>query len=275
MIGMLLSDEADIAAAALGRTLERDKVATFGKTLMEAEYTLIAPRKTSAVINISVYIDIMTKNAWAFCFVLIILIAITFTTINASGTNNLHTSYDSESFSYINGIAVALMFMMQQNYTLSLRSISSKILYLTVGLCTYVIFALYSADLTTMMTVGSHEPSIKSFSDVIKYDFNVMTHKATSWHGILKKSLPGTAMSQVYNEKMDGNPNSILVGKSTDESTEMLFKREKTLLFASSMSVVTLGKGNRLQSLDIQGFIYYGYELQNLLDSICRCQFFL
>ena len=253
MIGMLLSNEADIAAAALGRTLERDSVVTFGKTLMEAEYTLIAPRRTAAVINILVYIDIMTKNAWAFCLVLVMLIAITFTIINASGTNSLHISYESESFSFVNGIGVALMFMVQQNYTLSLRSISSRILYLTVGLCTYVIFSLYSADLTTMMTVGSHEPSIKSFGDVMKYDYNVITNGATSWHGILKAALPGTAMSQVY-KKMDGNPNYIIEGKKADEYADILFKREKTLLFASSMFVVTLAKGNRLQSLELQGF---------------------
>ena len=252
MIGMLLSNEADIAAAALGRTLERDRVVTFGKTLMEAEYTLMAPGKTVATINILVYIDVMTKNAWAFCLVLMILIATAFTIINASGTNNLHINDDSESFGFMNGIGVAFMFLVQHNYMLSVRSVSSRILHLTVGLCTYLIFSHYSADLTTMMTVGSHEPSIKSFSDVIKYDYDVITYKATSWHGILKTALPGTAMSQVYNEKMDGNPNYILEGIKASEATDMLFKREKTLLFASTLSH---WQNNRLQPLDIQGGI--------------------
>ena len=161
MIGMLLSNEADIAAAALGRTLERESVVTFGKTLMEAEYTLIAPRRTVAAINILVYIDVMTKNAWAFCLALMILIATAFTIINASGTNNFHMNNDSESFGFINGIGVAFMFLMQHNYMVSLKSISSRILHITVGICTYLIFSHFSADLTTMMTVGSHEPSIK------------------------------------------------------------------------------------------------------------------
>ena len=39
---MLLSDEADIAAASLSRTWERDSAVTFGISIMEGEYILIA-----------------------------------------------------------------------------------------------------------------------------------------------------------------------------------------------------------------------------------------
>ena len=252
MIGMLVSNEADIATAALGRTFERDSAVTFGKTLMEAEYTLFAPQMTTVDINIMVYMDILATKTWALCLLMIIMIAITFTIINASGTNNLYQTYDSESFSFISGVGLALMFMGQQRFTLCLRSSSSRILFFTVGLCTYILFQFYAADLTTHMIVGSKEHSIKSFDDVIRYDYNVITLKATSWHGILKRALPGTGMSQVYEEKMAGNPNSLLDSNwNRHMITDSLYKREKTLFFASSL--VNLGN-KRLQSLDLQVF---------------------
>ena len=114
---------------------------------------------------------------------------------------------------------------------------------------TYLIFSYYSADLTARMTLGPPQPSIKSFDDVIKYGYNVMTFEATSWHELLKNSLPGTAMSRVYNEKMDGDPRYIIDWIKAEEAADILFSRENTLLFASFF--YALGS-NRLQKLEIE-----------------------
>ena len=258
MIKMLLSDEADLATASLSRTWERDSAVTFGITIMEAEYILIAPQKKTFAINIWVYMEILTRNTWALCGVMIIMFAIAFTIINASGTNDLYQRDDSEGFSIINGIGVAVMFILQQTYTICLKSASSRILFVTGAFGSYLIFAYYSADLTAMMTLGPQPLSVKSFSDVIKHDYNVITFEATSWHGLLKTALPGTAMSQVFRDKMEGNPNHVIEWVKADEAADILSSRKKTLLFASIF--YALGSDN-LMALDTQGSNFRLYQI--------------
>ena len=250
MINMLLSDEADIAAASLSRTWERDGAITFGITINEGVYTLIAPQRKSIAINIWVYMEILTRNTWLLCGSMTVIFAIAFTIINASGTNNFHHRDDSEGFSFINGMGVAIMFILQQTYSMCLKSVSSRILFVTAAFATYFMFAYYSADLTAMMTVVPQPPAIKSFDDVIQHDYNVITYEATSWHSLLKTALPGTAMRKVFDDKMDGNPDFIMDWVKAEEAAEVLSGRRKTLLFASSF--YALGS-NRLLALDIQG----------------------
>ena len=55
MIGMVVNGTADVAAAALTRTAERDGVAAFSITLMEELSTLAAPISTAAATNFWVY----------------------------------------------------------------------------------------------------------------------------------------------------------------------------------------------------------------------------
>ena len=249
MIKMLLSDEADVAAAALDRTLERDNAITFGISILEGEYTLIAPERKTIAINIWVYMEILTGHSWALCVAMIIMFAIAFTIVNASGTNNLHQRDDSEVFSIINGMGVAVMFILQQAYKICPISASSRILYVTAAFGSFFIFSYYSADLTATMTLGLKPPSIKSFDDVIKYGYNVITFDGTSWHGVLKTALPDTSMSHVYKNKMEGNPKYVMDWVQANEAAEILFTRKKTLLFASKF--YALGS-DHLEALNTQ-----------------------
>ena len=260
MIAMLLSNEADIAAASLSRTWERDTAVSFGITIMEGEYILVAPNRKSVYTNIWVYLDIL-RNTWSSFVLVVIIFATAFTIINASGTNNLHNSADAEIFNILNGMGIVFMFMRQQAYRICLRTTSSRILFFTTALMTYFMFAYYSADLTAVMTRGSQPPSIKSFGDVLKYGYDVITFEATSWHGLLKRALPGTAMSQVFKDKMDGNSNNIIAWVKADEAASILFNREKTLLFTSIY--YALGS-NRLQALPLQGQLIHSQQLINM-----------
>ena len=257
MIKMLLSDEADIAAASLSRTWERDSAVTFGISVMEGEYILIAPQRKTVAINIWVYMEIMTGNTWALCGAMTIIFAIAFTIINVSGTNNLHQRDDSEGFSIINGMGVAIMFILQQTYTICLRSVSSRMLFVTAAFGSYFLFVYYSADLTARMTLVPPPLSIKSFGDVIQHGYDVITFEASSWHGLLKTALPGTAMSQVFKDKMEGDPNYIIEWVKADEAADILYTREKTLLFASIF--YALGSDN-LVALDTEVSIIDGIK---------------
>ena len=71
------------------------------------------------------------------------------------------------------------MFMGQLAYNLRLNSASSRVLFLSFGFGTFVLFAHFDAFLTTNMTVGPEEPDITSFKAcilVLKHESRILRH---------------------------------------------------------------------------------------------------
>ena len=248
MIGMLVKDQADLITAPVTCNLERATTAiTCSFPLMDNEATLIAPVTETRIANVWAYLDIFTNQSWSLCITLIIILAVLFTVLNASGTNYLHNVDDSENFNLINGLGLSMLYLMQLSYDICSTTISSKILLLTAGMGCYLIFAYYGAVLTTTMTVTPKEPSIKSFDDVIRYEYNVIVAGSTSYHDLLKRALPGTGMHKIYYDTMEGNPDSFI--PSTKAAVSAMFEREKTLFFGSKFWA---DEDKRLQVLDIK-----------------------
>ena len=262
MIGMVVNGTADIAAAALTRTMERDKVTSFSITLMEELSTLAAPVSTTPATHVWVYMDIFPNIIWAICGIMLFTIAVSFTVINASGVNRLHYPTDSEQFDIINGIGVTMLFFLQLSYNVCTKSLSSRILFLLTGMGTYVIFSYYTADLTARMTSGPGKSAIKSFSDAFEGEYTIITKEATATHEFMKTAMSGTAMHKVYYETMDGNPNSFV--KNLNEALGVMYSSEKTLFFTSSLNGFLT---DRLTFLDLQvhfTFVFSSYRFHTL-----------
>ena len=246
MVGMLVKDEADIIAAGLTRTWERDSAVTYSITLLEGRATLIAPATKEHGHNIWAYLELFTAPSWVVCGSMVTTIAIAFTIINASGANNLHGSDDSESFNIINGLGVSMLMLIQLSYNISARKISSRILLLTAGWGFYLIFVHFAAHLTGSMICGPKEASIGSFDDVLRGGYKVIVTESTSSHEILKTAIPGTAMHQVYYETMEGKPESIVQGR---RKKDIILKNAKTLMFTNQFLAM---QDDKLQVLNIQ-----------------------
>ena len=57
------------------------------------------------------HINMPPKGTWVLCGAMVVVIAMSFTLVKCTGTNNLHESGDSEEFTVINGLGVAFLFM--------------------------------------------------------------------------------------------------------------------------------------------------------------------
>ena len=83
------------------------------------------------------------------------LLAFCWYIIAISGTTILHGEYDSEPFTYLNGLGVVGLFWFQLDYpTLIKKKLSSKILFLVSALMCFVVFETYAGDLTAYMASG-------------------------------------------------------------------------------------------------------------------------
>ena len=118
---------------------------------------------------------------------------------------------------------------MQQSYLTQNFKISGKILLLVSGMCMYLQFMMYGADLTTRMTAGSGLHPVKNFNDVIKCDYKVIVKEATGQFEELKNAIPGTPKHTVYLDQIKGNPNGIVKGLS--DAIEMMNEDGRTLFF--------------------------------------------
>ena len=83
---------------------------------------------------------------------------------------------------------------------------SVRTLSLSIILFGFITYSFYTATLTSSMTVLEAPVQIKSFSDLLKYEFKSYTSKGTIFETIIKSAKPGTDLYDVYQQDMKNNP---------------------------------------------------------------------
>ena len=251
MIGMLVRDEADVATAALTRTLARNDVAPFGITLFIEKSTLAGPVTDTQAINVWVFFDIFPKITWVVIGLTILVIGVGFVVIKTS-TDRAQIVRESEEMNIFNAMGMSALPTEVElaPYNINMNYLSSRILFFFGGIVLFVLFAHYEANLTASMTSGPQESGIKSFDDVIKGEYRVVVEDSTSMHIFMKTAQPGSAMHQFYYDVMENDETSFVGG--LQDSIDALFERDKTLVFTSSLyDFMTIG--SRLSYMTIQG----------------------
>ena len=251
MIGMLVRDEADVATAALTRTLARNDVAPFGITLFIEKSTLAGPVTDQQAINVWVFFDIFPKITWVVIGLTILVIGVGFVIIKTSTTRALIIR-ESEEMNIFNAMGLSALPTEVElaPYNINMNYLSSRILFFFGGIVLFVLFAHYEANLTASMTSGPQESGIKSFDDVIKGEYRVVVEDSTSMHIFMKTAQPGSAMHRFYYDVMEDDETSFVAG--LQESIDALFDQDKTLVFTSSLyDFMTIG--SRLSYMTIQG----------------------
>ncbi len=82
------------------------------------------------------------------------------------------------------------------------RRASTKLLVMTTFALTYVVFAFYTAVLTSEMTVLPPPFTIKSLEDVIDYDYQIMVHDGDFVYQHFATSDAGSVERRVFEQKI-------------------------------------------------------------------------
>jgi hypothetical protein len=262
LMGELMNKEIDVCSAGLSHIKERDLAVDFTMTLLEERMSLLSPVTKGNKANLLVYMEIFSIETWCICAITLIAISLAFMMINWSGSNNIHSSRNRESFGILNSLALLMMLLMQLDYGAVIRSLSAKILLCFSALMTYLIFSHFTCDLTARMTSAPSASSIRSFQDVIDRGYTVIVMESTASHGILNSEKKGSAMYTVYHNSMLGNPDSFV--QTTEESLNVPLTRKNTLLFDSTMMVVSNKRYVDLEITDgVNGQVAWAFQKES------------
>ncbi len=267
MVGMLMENRTDLVTTSLAFTQERSAVIDYvpmGRFMT----TLTMARPQAIAVNVWVYMDIFVIEAWFVGPVVGAALGLGFYLISRSGVESLHPPEDSERFGLLNCAGLMALMLIQQDYPVTRSMLPTRVLFLVSSMSAYLVFAYYTADLTTRMTTGSQMPTVASFEDVLLHGYRVLVHEQTSNHAALAAATPGTGMHKVYYETMEGSTEAFV--NSAAEAKEVLLRDRTALffgpaiLFAGDERFVSLKIVDALYGIDGFGFAK-GSELRKLL----------
>ena len=160
LIKQLEHEKADMSSAGLTRSFERDKVVSFGLTMMEYLTTLIQPSDTKLSINIWFYVAVFPPLAWTVILSLMLTVG-----MFLLASTKCYTDWpNSGTFTFIDSLSITFLYLVQLsdgNDQKLLRSKALKIGLVTWALGSYLVFAYYSAALIADMTTGPPESTIR------------------------------------------------------------------------------------------------------------------
>ena len=174
---------------------------------------LIKKVERPTVINLWVFLNFFYVETLVLIFVVGCLLGILFFAMN------IHDFSEAER---INGFSVVYLAILQIGSEISPRRLSQKMLLLCVYGYGFLIFAHYSADLTTTMTVQPKGAPFKTFEDVADSDYGVRMFKGNNLHSMLINAEKGTALSKLYEAKIRDEPDSLITGLYHDEVNDMM-----------------------------------------------------
>ena len=124
---------------------------------------------------------------------------------------------------------------MGQGSVLEPKSVSSKMVFLTIFLFSIIIITSFSAKMTSLLAYVKINPEIESLEDIIGSDFKICTVQGTTEADLFKKAKDGTIFKQVFDDKILDNQGSFV--ETVDQALEKI-KNEKYVFFYSKASVI-------------------------------------
>eukprot|EP00095_Tigriopus_kingsejongensis_P001288 maker-scaffold359_size197282-snap-gene-0.29 protein:Tk01288 transcript:maker-scaffold359_size197282-snap-gene-0.29-mRNA-1 annotation:"hypothetical protein" len=185
VIGTLQRQEAHLSNEPLTLGLERAMAVDFSLPVM-TEYTGLTGLRGEAMrqINLWAFIDIITPESWVgFGLVVLVIIVIEMFHLN---------------FSLGTSLKVVFLLLLQKDPNEPADKHSSRMLLLTIGMFSFVVFSFYTALLTSTMTVKSDGHHITNFEDVPRLGYELLVMKSSFFESTLKLAQPGTLLYKLW-----------------------------------------------------------------------------
>jgi hypothetical protein len=207
-------------------------------------------------VNIWVYMDIFQHLVWYACAVSILTVSLGYSIIIFMRINYCNSSEDSEKFNFFNVAALTALFPLHLMLgpDVDTKTVSAKIICLSIGLMSGFIWSHYSSDLMARMTFAPEiEAGIESFQDAIDGNFRVVVFKSSAQHEFLKNADPTSAKFKYYYDNMDGNSDAFVDSTELEQAKTILLESENTLIYTSGLA---LSDDDRFIALKMTDSIY-------------------
>ena len=141
------------------------------------------------------------------------------------------------------------------------KLLACRLLTLTISMLTFIIFAYYQTNITADMTSGAPRIPIRTFEDVVHYDYKVLTY-SPYYANILKSAKPGTAMNSVYKFQFERMKNFEECLKAVLTEPKTLTYGAKTFLGKYPPSVIKLQRQTFPLEMDDSVYAAASFALQ-------------
>lgn len=232
MVGALERKEADIVVAQLSSNFERSQVADFTRPLY-VEYTGLVIANPDAGPNIWAYLIIFTFEIWMIILSVCLLLAFAYQLQSKALLQPLHHYDDSESWGITNSISLVAMSLAQLEYPIFAHGKSVKILHVCTCLYAYLLFTMYTADLTSRLTVLPGQASFTSMQEALDNDYKIVLIEGSVSEIIFSSAVPGTSYHQAWHEVI--RPNPYLLTKNIKDARDLALT-DKHAYYASEPS---------------------------------------
>ena len=233
-IGMLQRKEVDVNTAGLGINLERSYVLDFPVATSREPITLIAAIPKGVSTNFWVYVSVFGVTQWIIYLALLLLVVTGISFINSLTTDASGIEFgDGKSAnkdSTASGFALVYLYTIQMGSHTNSTQMSFKLLSLTTSFLTLLIFTYYTTDITAEMTSGPSDIPIRTFEDVVHYNYKVVTG-TPYYEQVLASARPGTAKNKVFNGYFESM-------NDMDDAMKEVVNNPKTLCYATPSSQI-------------------------------------
>ena len=262
-VGVLQRKEADVCSFGLGILLERSFVIDFPLPVINDPITLFALKNTGIAPNMWVYVRVFGVIQWTLFMMLLIAFA-------AATTMMLKWRREQWQDTQINyaptAIGTSILFAIQMGEHPDTKNFGHRILTLTASFLTLLLWVYYTNDITAEMTSGPPEIGVKTFEDVLHYNYRVV---AWSRHLIdqLRDSDPDTAKHEAYNRYFGNGEEAVDIVEtihdmiSDSESKTLLYTQKITVIPKSPYEKLLMDKIYPLK-MDDASYNLLGYGLQ-------------
>ncbi len=200
MVRQLQDGEADLCGATMAVTLERSRVIDFSLGLVDNRVSLFVHHNSggqSRQIDMLAFLSIFSGVAWVGILLLAVLVSLAHCFLSLARLEGKLTKRSAAIFWAEGGYKVLLSLMQRKKKEAS-SGAGEKVLFLTTGVTSFLLFNLYSADLTATMSSGAKTSPLRSFQDVLDSDYLVHGIKGTGSEDLLKHARPGSTAHAVY-----------------------------------------------------------------------------
>ena len=229
MVGMLTRNDGDVCIAGFAITNARSKVIDFSLPLFRQSWILMTQKPKGKLFNVWAYMEALGLVPWAVLVAVLLGLAFGFLMISRMDPHAIHNPYDSERFGILNAIGLVMIALLQRDYHINKSKSSVRLLFVVTCLSTYMIFAYYSAVLTSSMTVLEPQNQLKSYNDIITYSYNMLVLRGSNFETFLKESKPPSIFHEIYEKRIKNNPVAIL--DSFADIMDTVVKDSKSVYF--------------------------------------------
>ena len=208
-MGLLQRKEVDVLSIAMGID-GRSYFIDFPLATYRQPVTLDSVIPKGAAPNMWVYVEVFGVHQWVIVIVLLVSLGSVLSmvpVVNILGTEGKFgtkrgAKKEYQMNSLLSCFVLVYLYAIQMGSHTNSSKMSPRILTLTASFITFLIFVAFSTDITAEMTSNPSDIPIRTFEDVIKHDYKVVSTSRYYTH-LLQSAKPGTAKNIVFNSNFE------------------------------------------------------------------------